>query len=224
MYSEKPLIHSPTLLPIPPPPQPAPSAGLHPPRLLGTASSLFPFTRGWSLACCAPGAVLSGWAKAGSGVATALAAVWHYFGWWARCSLPRLVWALPSVAGVTLLSVAGVTAPMVAGVMLPSVAGVTAPISGWGGTAICGWGGTTVGGGHVLALCSITCCGWGWHCPPKAGAAALQPWPRLQPQGWQYLCLEQTGLQPPDYSGALSRFMRVVLGQLSERTVERGSE
>lgn len=46
MYSEKPLIHSPTLLPIPRPPQPAPSAGLPPPRLLGTASSLFPFTRG----------------------------------------------------------------------------------------------------------------------------------------------------------------------------------
>lgn len=52
IYSEKPLIQTPTLLPIPQnPQQTAHSACLHPLRLLGTASSLFSFTRGWSLAC-----------------------------------------------------------------------------------------------------------------------------------------------------------------------------
>lgn len=52
IYSKKPLIHTPTLLPIPQDPQQAArSAHLLPLRLLGTASSLFSFTRGRSLAC-----------------------------------------------------------------------------------------------------------------------------------------------------------------------------
>lgn len=74
-----------------------------------------------------PGAMLSGWAKASSGVAAALVAGVALL-WVVGTVLSSVAGvALPSVAGVALLSVAGVTLPSVAGVMLPSVAGVTLP-------------------------------------------------------------------------------------------------
>lgn len=148
--------------PSPSPHQPAHSAGLLPPRLLGRASSLFPFARGWSLACCAPwgyavrlghsrlrgGSCLVGWCgTALGGGHSALFRGWRgspISGW---SSTPVSGWGDTPVSGWGHTSIGGW--------------GDT-PVGGWGGAAICGWGCTTVCGDYIITLCSkssVTCCG-----------------------------------------------------------------
>ena len=162
-----------------PPSCPSPAPHSLPPQLVSTlrdswaqpaASS--PLLEGGAWPVAPPGAVLSGWVKAGSGVATALAAgvalLWVVGT--VLSSMPGV--ALPSVAGVTLLSVAGVTLPSVAGVMLPSVAGVTLPsVAGVVLPSVAGVALRSAGATFSLFVASPAVAGVAL--PPRAEAAAL---------------------------------------------------
>lgn len=148
--------------PSPPPRQPAHSAGLLPPRLLGRASSLFPFTRWWSLACCAPWGYavrlgqsqLRGGSCLGGRCGTALGGGHSalFCGW---CGSPIGGWSSTPVSGWGDAPIGGWGDAPVGG-------WGDASVGGWSGTAICGWGGTTVCRGCIITLyskSSITCCG-----------------------------------------------------------------
>lgn len=203
MYSEKPLIHSPTLLPIPSPTSlPAQLVcALQDSWAYPAASS--PLLEGGAWPVAPPGAVLSGCAKAGSGMAAALVAGVALL-WVVGTVLSSVAGvALPSVAGVTLLSVAGVTLPSVAGVMLPSVAGVTLPsVAGVALPSVAGVALRSAGATFLLFAASPTVATVAL--PPGAGAAPLAA---VAPPAAPVAAVSVPGA---DCSGARSRFMRVV--------------
>lgn len=194
----------------PPPHQPAHSAGLLPPRL-SRASSLFPFTRGWSLACCAPWsyAVRLGqsWLRGGTALAGGHSAFFHCW-----CGSPIRGWSSTPVSGWGDAPISGWGDASIGGW------GDT-PIGGWGGTAICGWGGTTVCRDYIITLyskSSITCCDCG-TAPKGWGSSTCSCGPTCSPRsgsvcGWGGLGCSCAGLlwcpEPFHESGHSDSFLR----------------